>query len=532
MTTYENHLEALDLRHPELAALLGTDISMDHIQVAWASSGAARLLVTTESGVRAVHNEEDPEAVADRTVDKLDLESGVTVLLGMGLGYLAKALAARLKPGVALLVYEADPGIFKTALQLHDLTEFLSSPRVKVLVGPAARLESECYRFLLLTGGTVRVARAESSFRLAPDLYKAKYEKELLPFLEGALTNMFTVGRFGPLFTKNLLEGIPHIALSSGVIELRDLFAGIPAILVAAGPSLEKNVCHVKEAKGRAVIICADTVLGYLLEREIVPDFVVSVDGQTRTYDKYENVDIPPDIALVYHPACNDSIFKHFPGPMFAMSVGMLAYKWIEHCWPDKGSIESDTQCQMHLGFNLAEWMGCNPIVIVGQDLCCTDNLMHVRGGSYLTPEEEAQHVEKGHRTENIFGEPVRAYPNFLIYKATFERKIRESRARCIHATEGGLKLEGAEIRRLADVVEEYCTHRSVDVPSVLRPLRARTGSPAWDVLIEEVQGRERDLYRLERVSTRLCRVLEEIAVMRKEQNGVTSDLERLTQQA
>ena len=523
MTVFEKNVATLETYHPELLPFLTADVSTEHIEVVRAKSGAARLMVRTDSGETVeVHNADDPEAVAEDTAEKSGADKGgVLVLLGMGLGYLAKALVSRLQEGGALIVYEADPGIFKTALHEVDLTELLSSQRAIVLVGADARLEPWCYRFMLSTGGATRAIRYEPSFKLAPLIYAEKLDKELVDFTKATNMNFATVRGFGPLFTNNLLEAVPHILLAEGVKALQGLFPGIPAILVAAGPSLGNNIHELKQAKGRAVIIAADTALGYLLQREITPDFIVSVDPQERTYDKYKGVDIASEVALVFSPGCSEHIFTRFPGRKFVTAASMLPYRWLQEYWPDKGSIEARVQCQMQLGFNLAEWLGCDPIMFVGQDLCYTDDLMHVKGGSYVTPDEEAGHVKKGIKTKNMFGETVRTNPQFLTYKATFEQMIKDFPGTCINATEGGIGLEGALTRRLADAMaESHATN--VHVVAVLKTLEQTQDVPDWDGIIKEVRDRERDFVRLERTSKRLCKLLDQIVKHRAKKAGKT----------
>ncbi len=535
MTIYEKNLEALKQHHPELVELMEAPISTDHIQVVQADSGAKRLMVETASGeTLTVHNAVNPEQVAQSSADQISFDGGgVVVLFGMGLGYLSKALSHRLEDKGSLLVYEADPGIFKMALKLVDLTPLLTSPRIKVLVGPDADLASACYRFLIFYGGGyIRAVRYEPAFRLNPPLYQAKLEKEFTQFTNATMMNIATLDRFGPLFSRSLVEAIPHIIGAKGVNHLKDRFSGLPAILVAAGPSLQTNVHHLHEAKGRSVIIAADTVLGYLLARGVKPDLVISVDAQELTYSKYQGVDIPDDVALLFHPSCNDQIFKHFPGPKFVTETFMPTYRWLKHCWPAKGTIEGENQCQMHMGFNLAQWMGCAPIIIVGQDLCYTGDRMHVKGGTYLTEEAEALYVSQGLLTRNIFGEPVRTYPTFLNYKVTFEKKIKAFSGSVYNATEGGLPLEGAEICRLEDVLAEFCAEKGDHVSSVLRACLETPELPFWDVLVVELGDRVRDFQRLERVSRHLCRLLEEMAQLRKESKEITDNLVRLTNRA
>lgn len=535
MTIYEKNLEALQEQNPDVFALLQSPISTDHIEVVEAASGAKRLLVRTESGETvAIHNAEDPLGSAQRAADNIDIDQGgVFALLGMGLGYLPLALGRQLVVNSSLVVFEADPAIFLTAMHHVDLTPLLKSPRVRFLVGPDVGISGVCFHLLVRNGGEyVRAIRYEPAMRLNPTLYKEKLEKELAQYTHAATMNIATMNRFGALFSRSTLEAVPHIISAYGLTQLKGRFPGVPAILVAAGPSLQKNVHYLREARGRAIIICGDTVLGYLLARDIKPDFVVSVDSQEMTFSKYHGVDIPEDVGLVFHPGCYEKIFKQFPGPKFASATKMPAYHWLRHCWAEKGSVDGENQCQMHMGFVFAEWLGCNPIVIVGQDLCFTDERMHVKGGSYLTKQSEAEHVESGTQTINIFGEQVRTSPAFLSYRSTFERKVKYFPGISINATEGGLPIEGAENLRLEDVIHEYCEGVTVNVTEVLKNCQDEVSSTLWVVLLEEIQLRIRDFHRLERVSRHLCRLLEEMALERKKSQDISEHLAKLSAKA
>jgi len=534
MTIYEKNLEALSAHHSDLVELLKGDIPIDHIEILRATSGAPRLRVRGESGeIIALHNENDPDEVARQTANKIFHNQGVLVLLGMGFGYLAKHLAQRVNEELALLVYEADPGIFKVAMEHIDLTDLLNSSMVKLLVGREAPVGGWCYRFMLKTCSHVQIISYEPAFRTAPNFYNQKRNKELLPYTQNNLINHATANHLGPLFVRGMLEAIPHVIRIPGVNRLHNLFLDKPAILIAAGPSLGKNVGFLKSAKGRAVLISADTVLGYLLARGIEPDFVVSVDPQDETYTKYHGVDIPNEVALVFHPSCNAEIIKHFPGPKYVSASSMGMYQWLQEFWPPKGSLEQDVQCQVHLGFNLAKWLGCNSIIIVGHDLCYTDDLMHVKGGSYLTREEEDKHVAEGVKTRNMFGQVVRTYPVFMGYKATMERKIEEFSGRTINATEGGVNLHGADNLLLRDALEEFCSGECVNVRHSLEEVnRNSTERPDWGALIQEVRDRKRDYFRLERVSKRLCFLMDKIEENLSTSSGVNQNLSKYSYQA
>lgn len=532
---YEQNKRAVEKHHPHLLEFLQEEPTPGRCQVLQAKTGAYRLAVTkTDGSLATIHNADDPEAVAERTAGRMIGESNrVIVLMGLGLGYLARSVVRKLRKGSAVILYEADPDVFRYALRLVNLVEVLEHPRAKVFVGEDVRLEPYCYQYMLETGGEVHIVQYEPAFQLSPEVYTRKTNQELARFASGARINLATATRFGPIFTKCILEAMPHIIEAHGVGRLKNLFVGLPAMIVAAGPSLEKNCEQLRDLKGRAIIIAADTVLGYLLARGIKPDFVTSVDPQEETTWKYQGVAIPDDVALVFHPSCHDWIVKHFPGPKFVTETSMTAYQWLKEYFPDKGNIEGDIQCQVHMSFNLAQLMGCNPIVLMGLDLCYTGDLVHVKGGSYfLDGTAEPWMDQRGRWTKNIFGEPVRADPLFFSYRNTWENKIRHHEGRVINATEGGLNIAGSDYWLLRDVVDKFCPDDPVDVQACLNLAMRSHEQPDWGGLLAEVRDRIRDLSKLLKAAKTLCRLLDQLAEMRQQGEGATPALERVSHRA
>jgi len=150
MTIYEKNVEALTTHHPELVDLTTQTITTEHIQVDLTSTGTPRLVVRNSAGdIVELHDPQDPLSVAEGTVEQMGASlQGVTVSLGLELGYFALAVVRRLDTISRLIVYEADPAIFLTALREVDLTEILTSPRVQLVVGRGGKLRHWCTKFV------------------------------------------------------------------------------------------------------------------------------------------------------------------------------------------------------------------------------------------------------------------------------------------------------------------------------------------------------------------------------------------------
>ena len=53
----------------------------------------------------------------------------------------------------------------------------------------------------------------------------------------------------------------------------------MPAVLVSAGPSLDKNINQLKEIRENVFIMAVDTALNSILTHDIIPDMAITVDS-------------------------------------------------------------------------------------------------------------------------------------------------------------------------------------------------------------------------------------------------------------
>jgi hypothetical protein len=130
---------------------------------------------------------------------------------------------------------------------------------------------------------------------------------------------------------KNSFINIEVLSSSPGVRQLDGQYRGKPAILVAAGPSLDKNIDLLSEAKGKALIMSSDTTFPVLLKKGIIPDLVVTIERIPEVYDRfYKNLEIPGDTWLAALNVADKRIFDSFPERhMVAFRTTEPLSKWL-----------------------------------------------------------------------------------------------------------------------------------------------------------------------------------------------------------
>jgi hypothetical protein len=296
---------------------------------------------------------------------------------------------------------------------------------------------------------------------------------------------------------RNIANNLGRYATTPPIDLLANAYPGMPAILVAAGPSLQKNMHLLHEIKGdkdghgrRAVIIAVQTMLKPLLAAGIEPDFVTSLDYNTVSTRFFENLEEsaaageaggraaggraaggPGRVHLVAEAKANWNVLDVFPGTMSVLH-NEFAGKLLRDALPARLGLKAGATVA-HLSFYLAEFLGCDPIILTGQDLGFVDGLYYKPGtaihetwgvelGRFNTLEtKEWERIVRSRsilrKIPDIHGHPMYTEEQFFVYLQQFERDFSASRHRVIDATEGGAKKQHVTVMTLREAIDRHC---------------------------------------------------------------------------
>lgn len=269
---------------------------------------------------------------------------------------------------------------------------------------------------------------------------------------------------FQRVIPRNTLYNMKHTIRTRNVGQIREALEGypleeIPAVIVCAGPSLDKNIQELKKIQGRALIIVVDAALRAVLRAGIHPDLVCTVDPNPpeRFFTELdlsgltwccENASKPEIIRKygerVYY-------FGYFEKGWNQTISEMLGYGF--PVLPTGGSVSS-------IAFAMALYFGFRKIVFMGQDLAFTGGKSHTSGIEGALGDNDKYIKSRClMEVEGIDGTMLQTDFQMWYYKQWFEKAIRDGgdRMRVIDATEGGAKIEGAENMKMSEVVAGEC---------------------------------------------------------------------------
>jgi len=469
--TLAGNLAALKKRNPGLARSLAGADCRSNCEITPTRSGhyTARIAAADGRSI-TLHSAYDPVKEATRFVDAKGFgERDNYVLMGFGLGYVAEEILNRLATRQQAIIIEADLSLLRTALSLRDLAPLLSSEKIHLWAGDdPARFSAFITAFFDDAFiEDITVIKYPPSLLLNAAFY-ASAETEVRNAANKRVVDLQTAITLGPVCQGNILANSLHYLEHPGIMQVQGAFTGKPAIVVAAGPSLDKNVHLLAKASDRAVIICVGTVLKKLLSAGVRPHVVVSMDPDEISYRYFEDIEGSDGIVLAADPEVCPTILEKYPGPKLLIGINTPETGWLDTFTPPKGTLAKGRSVA-HTAFYLARYLGADPIILAGLDLCFPGGRAHADGCNIAWGDELDVEKETGLVTiRGIDGLMHPARKNFLNFLTIFENEFARTKARVIDATEGGALKRGAEIMTLAEALERFAAS-PVDTSTLLK---------------------------------------------------------------
>jgi hypothetical protein len=455
---YQKNLKVLRERFPSLARILQSEKTGEFCCVSIPSRTGEPTLQVERDGKRLLlHSRNDPKAEARRFAESsTDGTEQFFVLIGFGAGYVVEALQERNK-GAFILVIEPAPHILMAGMKTRDLSSILGSDRVLMMTATRGAHDLRIPFDDIFGIHSPKFLVTRPYFELFPEKV-TEIRNEVSAFLSRTEINIATLKRFDRLWTKNSFKNASCFFGFPGIQKLRDLLKGIPAAVICAGPSLDRDLAVLKHITDNLLLIAVDTALKPLLKRGITPDFVVTVDPQFIncffTAHLGQLIHDPP--TLIADPAVHPATLRGYQGPIFLTSSVFSPGRFIERFSGSKGTIAAGGSVSVS-AFDVARIMGADPIILLGLDLSYGGGKTHVSGSfieEYILSQLSrfqhpanfyVQYVRKGDPTltRDRNGTLVFTDRRLLLYKKWFDNQPDHVKQRAINAASGGLEING-----------------------------------------------------------------------------------------
>lgn len=366
--------------------------------------------------------------LANSWFEKFHYDYGV---IGLGLAYPVRALL-QLDSSITVTVAEADKNIFYLACAYGELADILSLGRCQLTLDETL-LEvnrSQKERVWCVNYPAIETIPNMGLREQIEDYYinKASMNTQMLQ-LDGN-------------FVKNSKYKLRPVD------ELADAFRGKDLYIVAAGPSLDKNIDELKKVGDNGVVLATGSVMKKMQTRQIPMDYGILIDAGVGPYKQIQGIE-DCGVPIMVLSTVNHKVVSEYQGERYLICqegyppAEELAEKQGNEIYKSGGSV-STTALEMGIRF------GCRRIIFVGLDLAYTGGKYHAADTGYAIEMTE----ENNRYVKDVHGGKVLTGKNLDIYRKWIEDRIAvESRIKFIDATEGGAKIKGCQTAKLCDVV-------------------------------------------------------------------------------
>lgn len=469
---FQKNLEALKKNNPQLAEKLveygtgeGTAEAFES-QIAGAVTGRAKKPMKDYKIL--LHSMVDPYSEAVEQVNEITgLERKYLVIIfGFGFGYHVRELLRRkLKRGLVVVV-EPRLDIFKLALKTMDLTDILSEKSLYIIDAEDS-----------LNENLYEIFRRNSAYMKSIDIFQLPaYEylvdgglKDLRKMVNDMiiynLTNMGDDPGDTLIGIANAFNNMEYLVESFDISALKSKYKNVPAVIVAAGPSLDKNFHLLKEIEGKAVIFCPDVLIQRFVASGIKPDIICALE-RTCVYENYiKDKEMPEKAVFLGQSVIESEIFPSIRNKKAACLKEKTVFEKLLSDMLNGLNTFDSGQSVSTMCFSIARLIGCDPIILIGQNLSYSlSGKTHASGTIYENMDVDKDKKNDGLKDTDVFRvkgnyeEFVLTKPIWYQFLNWYNIEIPKTDATVINATEGGAYINGTKLMSFREAIDQYCT--------------------------------------------------------------------------
>lgn len=414
---FEKNLSALKLKNPELVRKLQTYVLSEMPKLVQ-ENGAYNIFYKNH----LVHNSQNPLGEAQEIFSRAENSPvAIHVIYGLGLGYLFQVASANSKGTVIL--YEPDLNILWLAFTLVDFSQDIMKKNV----------------FISSDFDTVaEYLHKKSGMDNSPELLSLPSQRAYDPLGFEDLVKKFKdlIGTFvlNLKFTKEkfypslrfLLSNIKYLKKEIPLLYCKDVFKGKTAVVVSAGPTLDKNIEALKKNRDKYVLFTVGTAVKTLFKHDLIPDFLCIIE----TYDttrQIEGLDLS-QVNFITEPYSHSSlrnvkfknIYSHIGSNM------PINHFWAKVCGEEIEEYSSRGTVS-YTALNSARLLGCSKIILVGQDLAYIDGQCYSKDSSY---KDLVYKFNDEHNKWEITAKDFDSYVDSLSHLSSKEKRVESAKKR------------------------------------------------------------------------------------------------------
>lgn len=447
MKTYEKNMKFLKNNAPNLYKTLSEETPLQNIHIE-KMTGCDNYIIESKEAKCFMHSLYSIENEVKMLLNNVENNVDTIILFGIGNGYALEYIIKNYENLYDIIVIEPSMQIFKAYLENHDFTNFFKNKSKKNLnitfiVNKKEEFVVETLYFKMLESKKPSLVFHISYVSVFYSYYN-RMTTDLAKLLKVKTGDIVTFAGQWQLWLMNSIKNL-KVKNSIPIESILDIFKGKTAVIVSAGPSLNKNIHLIEKLKEKSIIFAVGSAIKILDSRGIVPHFRVAIDGTLAEKKVFKDIDTSTCPLIFANPLYYE-ILPKYNGHKFRFileSEYLGKYIYRKANIPFQEFFSGASVANGTLNFLCK--VGFSRIIFMGQDLSYTEEGLHAKGVNSQKEDKEWTKKQNYTIVKNIYGEKVYSIGSYLQMKYTMEATInRYPKIEFLNATEGGLGIDGA----------------------------------------------------------------------------------------
>lgn len=452
----------------------------------------------------------------------------VIIVFGFSNGMYLKKLIEKY-PDNIIIAYEPSMTLMQLVLKEIDLSDCLMHEKLFLAVGEKGKRLFTEYVQTLIKYTKYKLVNwfVIPNYRKLFELDYLKVQHIYMTWMRQITLDRNTFILLQDEFADNYLANMYEFFNNYTIDSLYDCFEEIdkekrPAMVVSAGPSLDKNINELKKVKDKAFMIVVDTALKAVLRAGIIPDLTITIDPH-KPLILFEDERIRK-LPMIFCIMSNKQVMDSQKGKKIFFGDSESYIQAIFNKYDKKISTLETGGSVACNAFSTAVFLGFKNIILVGQDLAYPNGKEHTKDAYDNEAENKLKDGKRYFEVEDIYGGKVLTEENMDAYRLWFETQIvRYPHLHVIDATEGGAKIRGTEILTLNEAIERECKNLGkIDFAKLIDGISKTYSEEELDEITKQLYNIPEELKKLKRKIKSGIKQYEEL-----ERQGRLNELER-----
>ena len=241
-------------------------------------------IILSKSGVqipvfksgRTVDSRYDPYKESLKLLEQINQNTHFIILIGIGSGIFIQTIIQN-RPDVFVLAVEKSDDDIEFLKNLSVIQKVLENKNLKLC--HIMELEQQIINlYVPAFYGNLQIIQQRGWTTENQDCIELI--NKAVSKATGIVSADFSVqSHFGKLWHHNILSNIKNLC-NAAIQKNINLSKNKTAVVVAAGPSLDKSIKQIIDDREKLFVIATDTAFSILISYNVIPDAVVSIDGQ------------------------------------------------------------------------------------------------------------------------------------------------------------------------------------------------------------------------------------------------------------